>query len=70
MKTIFHANIDGQEIVLGFGEAHGLIDPVATYVKIAPLLAAADETRQMNALNAKINAVRQQQMQAARMCLP
>ena len=64
MKAILHANVDGQEIVLGFGEAHGLIDPVATAIKIAPIVQAADETKQMTALNAQINAVRQSAGQA------
>ena len=64
MKTVFHANIDGQEVVLGFGEANGLIDPVATAIKIAPLVLALDETKQMAALNARINAGYQAQAQA------
>jgi uncharacterized coiled-coil protein SlyX len=64
MKTIFHANIDGREIVLGFGEANGLIDPVATAIKIAPLVEAADETKQLTALNAQISARMQAQGQA------
>ncbi len=64
MKTVFHANIDGQEIVLGFGEAWGLIDPMATAARIAEPLAATDECRQMQALNAEINARRQQAAQA------
>jgi hypothetical protein len=64
MKTVFHANIDGQEVVLGFGEAHGLIDPVATAVKIAPLLAACEEQKQMSALNRQIDARRQEAGQA------
>jgi len=64
VKTIFHANIDGFEIVLGFGEAFGLIDPVATAIKIEPLIKALPEQLQMNALNAQINATRQSAMQA------
>jgi hypothetical protein len=64
MKTIFHANIDGFEIVLGFGEAFGFIDPVATAIKIAPLIKDLDEQKQMTALAAQINAVRQEAGQA------
>ena len=64
MKTIFHANIDGFEIVLGFGEAFGFIDPVATAIKIAPLIKDLDEQKQMTALNAQINTVRQEAGQA------
>ena len=60
MKTIFHANIDGYEVALGIGEAFGLIDPVATAVKIAALLPALDECKQLLALNAQINAGRQE----------
>ena len=59
MKTIFHANVDGNKVVTGFGEAAGLIDPVATEIKIAPLLAAASEMQQLKALNAQMNAARQ-----------
>ena len=59
MKTIFHSNIDGYEVALGIGEAFGLIDPVATAVKIAALLPALDECKQLMALNAQINAGRQ-----------
>ena len=64
MKTIFHANIDGFEVVLGFGEAFGLIDPVATNIKIAPLLQACPEQQQMSVLNQSIGARRQEAAQA------
>ncbi|MBE3064775.1 MAG: hypothetical protein IMZ69_07120 [Spirochaetes bacterium] len=64
MKTIFHANIDGHEVVLGFGEAFGLIDPVATNIKIAPLLQKLPEQQQMNAVAQQINAARQAAGQA------
>jgi hypothetical protein len=64
MKTIIHANIDGQEIVLGFGEANGFIDPVATAIKVSPLLSAADETKQMQAVNVQVNAANQAAAQA------
>jgi len=58
VKTVFHANVDGREIVLGFGEAHGFIDPEATWRKVEAILAETDESKQMHALNAQINAVR------------
>lgn len=41
MKTVFHATIDGHEVVLGFGEAH--IAPVETYAIIEPLVARLPE---------------------------
>jgi hypothetical protein len=58
MKTIFHANIDGKEIVLGFGESNGFIDPRATEIKIAPMLAALPETQQMQAIEGELQALR------------
>jgi hypothetical protein len=64
MKTVFHANIDGQEVVLGFGEAFGLIDPVATSIKIAPLLTALPEQQALAAMNGQINARRGEAGQA------
>jgi len=54
MKTIFHAAIDGKEVVLGFGDANGFIDPRATETKIAPMLAALPETMQRLALEAEL----------------
>ncbi len=45
MKAVIHANIDGYEIVLGFGEAFRFIDTIATYRKIAPLLECPEQRR-------------------------
>ena len=64
MKTIFHTTIDGHDIVQGFGEAFGLIDPVATSKKIEPLLAALPEQLQLAAKNGEINARRGEAGQA------
>lgn len=58
MKTIFHATIDGKEVVLGFGDANGFIDPRATEIKIAPMLSALPETQQRQALEAELAALR------------
>jgi hypothetical protein len=41
MKTVFHATVDGHEVVLGFGDPH--IAPVETYAIIEPLLAQLPE---------------------------
>jgi hypothetical protein len=54
MKTIFHATIDGKEVVLGFGDANGFIDPRATETKIAPMLEALPETMQRLALETEL----------------
>ena len=64
MRTIFWIAVDENKVVTGFGEAAGLIDPVATEIKIAPLLAAASEMQQLKALNAQVNAARQTAIQA------
>lgn len=47
MKTVVHASIDGFEVVLGFGNADGFIDPQATYAKIGDLIRETDEARAM-----------------------
>lgn len=49
MKTIVHASIDGFEIVLGFGNADGFIDPQATYAKIGELIRETGEAKAMQA---------------------
>lgn len=54
MKTVFHTTIDGKEVVLGFGDANGFIDPRATEIKIAPMLSALPETQQRQALEAEL----------------
>jgi len=57
MKTIFHANIDGYEIITGFADATP--DPMATMAKISPMLPGLPEQQAVNEINDKIAARRQ-----------
>ncbi len=66
MKTIFHTNIDGFEVVLGFGEAFGLVDPIATSTKIAPLLLDSPEQQQVAAQS---QAIQQRRMEAGQIAV-
>ena len=54
MKTYYHANYNGHEIVLGFGNALGFINPVATWAKIDALLAATDKAKQKQAVEVQM----------------
>jgi hypothetical protein len=58
MKTIFHGNVDGYEIITGFADATP--DPMATMAKIAPMLPGLPEQQAVNEIQAKINARRQE----------
>jgi len=58
MKTIFHGNIDGYEIITGFADATP--DPMATMAKIAPMLPGLPEQQAVNEIQEKINARRQE----------
>lgn len=54
MKTIFHTVIDGHDIVQGFGDAAGFIDPIATAQKLGEAVIALPETVAMNNLKAQV----------------
>ncbi|HJX81807.1 MAG TPA: hypothetical protein VJ248_07235 [Candidatus Udaeobacter sp.] len=58
MKTIFHGNVDGYQIITGFADATP--DPMATMAKIAPMLPGLPEQQAVNEIQAKINARRQE----------
>lgn len=57
MKTVFHTNVNGFEIINGFGDAHP--DPVATFAKIGPALQALPEQAAVDEVYARVNVRRQ-----------
>ena len=63
MKTVFHSNVDGYEIITGFADGNGFIDPVATEAKIGETLRAHPATVAMVNLKNQINAARSQAYQ-------
>lgn len=56
MKTVFHATIDGHEIVLGFGDPH--IAPVETFAIVEPLLREIPAWKALAAALAEIQRLR------------
>lgn len=54
MKTVFYANIDGYDIVLGIADA--VLDVQATAALIAEPLLASEEVKALQAQNAKLDA--------------
>jgi len=69
VKTIVHSSIDGFDILLGFSDP--VTDPVATSIKIGPLVQSFPEMKQVAAIKQQISDAEQrafsasQQMQAA-----
>lgn len=53
MKTILHGNIDGYEIITGFADATP--DPMATRMRIAPMIPGLTEQKAVNDIQEKIN---------------
>ena len=60
MKTVFHTMIDGHDIVQGFGDANGFIDPVATAQKLGEAVAQLPECVTMNNLKSQVISLRSQ----------
>ena len=58
MKTVFFANIDGFDIVMGIGDA--VIDPMATSKIIDEPFQASDEVKALKTLNAQLDEVNKQ----------
>ncbi len=56
MKTVFYANVDGFDIVLGFSDA--IVDPMATAAIVGPILASSDEAKAIADVNAQIDAIK------------
>ena len=63
MKTVFYANIDGFDIVLGVGDA--VIDPMATSKIIDEPFQASDEVKALRDLNTQLDAAYQNIAKAA-----